>query len=609
MSSGYSKERVLQIVLLLVAVVIVCRLFYLQVVDSDYKSSARNNAMRHMVQYPPRGEVYDRNGEFLVQSIEVYDLMVIPRDTEDFDTLYLARNLGVTVEDVRKELVKARAYSRSKPSVIFKQLSKETKLKLDERNIPGFYTQYRTSRSYPRKIAGNLLGYISEVDPAGIARDPYYRMGDYIGKSGIERSYEEVLRGVKGVKIELVDALGVPKGSYMDGQFDTLPVPGKAITCTIDAELQAFAEQLMEGKVGSVVAIEPATGEILVMASAPSYDPDKLVGREVGNNYMELMRNPRRPAVNRAVQSKYPPGSTFKIVNGLIGLQEGVARLTDLHPCHGGYPIGRGVKCHNHPSPINMVQATAMSCNAYFCYVFRDIVDNPKNGGIRKGGFDVWREYVLSFGFGRTLDSDFKDETGGSVPSSATYNNMYRGSWNSLTVVSLSIGQGELGVTPLQLANMGATIANRGHYFTPHVVKAIQGEESIDPRFKEKHFTKVDPGHFNGIVQGMYEAVHEAGGTSRIAYIPGLDVCGKTGTAQNPSGADHSTFLCFAPRDNPKIVVSVYVEHGRFGATTAAPIASLLVEKYLTDTVKRADLVKRMIEYPIAYPMYDRRQR
>lgn len=606
MENGHQRQRVLVFSLLIVAVIIVGRLFYLQVVDSRYKDSARNNAMRYMVQYPPRGEVYDRNGEFLVQSTESYDLMVIPADVEPFDTAYLASMLGVTVPDVRKALQKARSYSYRRPSMIFKQLPKEVKLKLDEKNFIGFFTQYRTSRTYPRKIAGNLLGYINEVDQATIRRDSYYRMGDYIGKSGIERSYEEVLRGKKGVKVELVDVVGMPQGSYMDGKYDTLPVPGKAITCTIDAGLQELAERLMEGKVGSVVAIEPSTGEILVMASTPSYDPDKLVGRDLGNNYMELLGNRRQPLFNRAVMSRYPPGSTFKVVNGLIGLQEGVSKASDLHSCYGGYTIGRGVKCHSHPSPQNLVQATAHSCNAYFCYVFRDIVDNRNNGGIMKGGFDVWREYVESFGFGRKLGTDFWDEQTGYVPTTEFYNRRYRNSWNSLTVISLSIGQGELGVSPLQLANLGATIANRGHYYIPHVVKKIEGQDSIDARFYEKQFTKVDPKHFEHIVQGMYEGVNVSG-TGSIARVAGLDICGKTGTAQNPSGADHSTFLCFAPKDNPKIVVSVYVEHGRFGATTAAPIASLLIEQYLTDTIKRPDLVRRMLDYPIAYPMYDNR--
>lgn len=599
------RQQILYLGLFLVVLVLVGRLFWIQVVDSSYKEYARNNAMRYMVQYPSRGEVYDRNGEFLVQSTESYDLMVIPRDVEPFDTVFLAETLGVTVEDIRKALDKARRYSKRRPSMIFKQLPKEVKFKLDERHLVGFYTQYRTSRTYPRKIAGNLLGYINEVDEATIKRDPYYRMGDYIGKSGIEKSYEQYLRGKKGVKVELVDVYGMPKGSYADGLYDTLPVPGEAITCTIDADLQQLAEELMAGKIGSVVAIEPATGEILVMASSPSYDPDKLVGRDLGNNYMELLRNPRHPLFNRAVMSRYPPGSTFKAVTGLIGLEEGVARADDYHPCSGGYTVGRGVKCHTHYSPMNLVQATANSCNAYFCYVFRDILDNRQYGGIAKGGFDMWYDYVRSFGFGRKLESDFWDELAGYVPTKEFYDRRYRSRWNSLTVISLAIGQGELGVTPLQLANLGATIANRGYYYIPHVVKKIAGHDSIDARFYRKNYTKVNPKYFEPIVEGMWEGVNVAG-TGGRAYVPGLNICGKTGTAQNPNGADHSTFLCFAPRYDPKIVVSVYVEHGGFGGSAAAPIASLLIEQYLNDTIRRPELVRQMKEMNIAYPMYDK---
>lgn len=606
MAERENRERILKLILMLVVGIIIVRLLYIQVIDTTYKDSARNNAMRYMVQYPPRGEVYDRNGEFLVQSQDSYDLLVIPRDVEPFDTTAMSMILKVPVEQVRTALRTARAYSRRKPTVIFKQLPKEVKLKLDELGFVGFYTQYRTTRTYPRKIGGNLLGYIEEVNDDNIKNDPYYKMGDYIGKSGIEKAYEEELRGKKGVKVELVDVFGMPKGSYADGRYDTLAEPGKAIISTIDAKLQAFAEGLMVGKIGSVVAIEPATGEILVMASSPSYDPDMLVGRDRGNNYMKMLYDRGKPLFNRAVMARYPPGSTFKVVNGMIGLQEGVSRATDLHPCSGGYPVGRGVKCHSHGSPLDLTSAVANSCNAYFCYVLRDILDNRKHGGITKGGFDTWYDYVQSFGFGRKLGSDFIGELNGYVPTSESYDKRYRGSWNSLTVISLAIGQGELGTTPLQLANMTATIANRGHYYIPHVVKKIEGRDSIDSRFYEKHYTKVDPVHFSPIVEGMYNAVNVAG-TASVARVSGLDICGKTGTAQNPNGPDHSTFICFAPKDNPKIAISVYVEHGRFGATAAAPIASLIAEQYLTDTITRPDLVQRMKDMTIAYERYGTR--
>ncbi len=604
MRNERNRARIIQLSFAVVSLVLIGRLFWLQIIDSDTKRGARDNAMRYMVQYPPRGVVYDRNGEFLVQSKDSYDLLVIPRDVEPFDTLRLAATLGVQVEDIRRELDKARVYSRRKPSVIFKQLPKEVKLRLDEQPIAGFYTQYRTSRTYPRKIAGNLLGYVGEVDDRDIERNDYYRSGDYIGKSGIERSYEEYLRGRKGVRVELVDVYGVPQGSYENGAHDTLPEPGLAITSTIDASLQEFAESLMAGKIGSVVAIEPATGEILVMASSPSYDPDLLTGRDRGNNYMKMLYEPGKPLFNRAVMSRYPPGSVFKLVTGLIGLQEGVLKPTDKHPCHGGYEVavGRNVGCHSHYSPLNLIDATAQSCNAYFCYVMRDVMDNPAAGGsAMKGGFDVWYDYVESFGFGRNLGSDFLDELNGSVPTSDYYKRKYNGRWNSLTVISLAIGQGELGTTPLQLANLGAIIANRGFYYPPHVVKKIEGRDSIDARFYQKHYTKVESRHFEPIIEGMWQGVNVAGTGYLRARVPGLDICGKTGTAQNPQGRDHSTFLCFAPRDNPKIVVSVYVEHGQWGATAAAPIASLIVEKYLTGTISRPDLVREMEWMKIDY--------
>lgn len=598
-----SRVKTLKVFVLIVFVIITIRLFFIQVLDNSYKNSADNNVLRYEVQYPPRGEVYDRNGEFLVQSKEAYDLVAVPRDVKPFDTTLLSNIIGVPVEQIRKELVKASTFSRRRPSVLFKQLPKAVKMRLEERNFPGFYTVYRTVRSYPRKIGGNLLGYVGEVNDRIIENDPYYRSGDFIGMSGIEQAYEEVLRGNKGVKIKMVDVHGIPKGSFKDGMYDTLPSPGQAITTSIDGRLQALGEELLKGKVGSIVAIEPATGEILVMASSPSYDPDELVGRERGNNYMKLLNNKRHPLFNRAVMAYYPPGSTFKLLNGLIGLQEGVLQPNYLYPCSMGYTIGRGVKCHAHPSPINLTEAVQMSCNAYFCYVFRNVIDNRKYGSV-KSGFKVWSDYVRSFGYGTKLNTDLTSELNGNVPSVEFYDKRYRGSWNSLTVVSLSIGQGELGCTPLQMANVAATMANRGFYYTPHVVKQIGGRDSIDRRFYDRHTTMVDSKHFDPIVEGMYRAVHLPGGTAQVARVEGLDICGKTGTAQNPHGADHSTFMCFAPKNNPKIAVSVYIENGRFGATVAAPIASLITELYLTDTVKRADLMERIKNMEISYPTY-----
>ena len=600
----FRRMRTLQFVVLLIFSVIGCRLFYLQILDTKYKRLAEGNALRHEVQYPPRGEVFDRNGEYLVKSKECYDLMVVWRemDRAGFDTMRMCSILNLSKKRLMRKLADARMSPR-KACLVTNFVSKEDKLRFDACNFKGFFTVYRTVREYPRKVGGNLLGYVGEVNQRDIDRDDYYRMGDYIGKSGVESAYEEVLRGTKGVKITEVDTHGATKGSYMEGRLDTLPEAGKYIVCTIDARLQKFCEELMEGKIGAAVAIEPATGEILMMVSSPTNDPDELVGRERGNHYMQMLGNKRRPLFNRAVSAKYPPGSTFKLVQGLVGMQEGVLTPANAYPCHGGYSYGsKKMKCHPHPSPLDLRNAVANSCNAYFCYVLRNVLDNPRYGSVKEG-FDVWEEYVKSFGFGRKLDSDFNGEGNGYVPDRGFYDKRYRGSWNSLTVISLSIGQGELGCTPLQMANLAAIIANRGYYYIPHIVKRIEGRDSIDRRFYERRYTKVDPRYFEPVVEGMWRGVHVAG-TSRMAFLPGLDVCGKTGTAQNPHGRDHSTFLSFAPKDNPKIAISVYVENAGFGASAALPIASLLEEFYLTDTITRPELVERVKQMQIYYPSY-----
>ena len=603
---GMARMRVLQAVVLVIFGGIALRLAYIQLFDRRYVELAKANALRHVVEYPTRGEVFDRNGEFLVQSRECYDLMVVYSeiDKAGFDTTRLCSVLGLPREKLERELAAARRWPRA-ARLVMNFIPKEDKLRFDEGNFRGFYTVYRTVRQYPRKVGGNLLGYVGEVNADMIRRNPSYKPGDYVGMSGVESAYEALLRGRKGVRIQEVDTHGAIKGSYMNGMYDTLPESGKYLVSTIDARLQLFAEELMAGKVGAAVAIEPSTGEILMMVSSPTYDPDQMVGRERSKHYAEMVRNKRRPMFNRAVRAKYPPGSTFKLVQGLIGLQEGVLKPSDRHICNQGYSAGRlKMRCHAHPSPLDLRFAVSTSCNAYFCYVFRDILDNPKYGSVKEG-FDVWRKYVESFGFGRKLGSDFLGEGNGYVPDRAYYDRVYRGSWNSLTVLSLSIGQGELGCTPLQMANLAAIIANRGYYYIPHIVKKIEGQDSLDRRFYERHYTMVEPKYFEPIVEGMWRGVH-VDGTSRMARLDGWDVCGKTGTAQNPHGRDHSTFLSFAPKDNPKIAISVYVENGGFGATTALPIASLLEEYYLTDTVKRPQLVEYIKNMKIYYPAYDR---
>ena len=562
-SESFMRMRTLQVIVLLIFALIVGRLAYIQLFDSRYDDLARANVLRHVVQYPPRGEVFDRNGEYLVQSRECYDLMVISSEIgkQGFDTARMCDVLGLSRARLERELANARMRPRA-PRLIMNYISKEDKLRFDECNFRGFYTVYRTVRRYPREVGGNLLGYVSEVNPDYLKRNPEYKTGDYVGMNGVESAYEPQLRGRKGVRIQKIDTHGAIKGSYMNGRYDSVPEPGRYLVSTIDARLQLLGEELMRGKVGAAVAIEPSTGEILMMVSSPTFDPDEMVGRHRGNNYMKMLYNKRQPMFNRAVKAKYPPGSTFKLVQGLIGLQEGVLTPADRYSCNGGFRYGhRMMKCHAHASPLDLRGAVANSCNAYFCYVLRNILENRRYEDVEHG-FDMWKTYVNSLGFGRKLESDFLDEGAGYVPSSEYYDRVYHGSWNALTVISLSIGQGELGCTPLQMANFAAILANRGYYYIPHIVKRIEGRDSIDRRFYEKQYTMIDPKHFEPIVEGMWRGVN-VGGTSTVARLDGWDVCGKTGTAQNPQGRDHSTFLSFAPKDNPRIAISVYVEKDR----------------------------------------------
>ena len=577
-------------IIILVFVVIGLRLFHIQLIDNSYRMSASNNVLRYITEYPARGLIFDRNGELLVHNQAAYDLMVIPRQVSTFDTVEFCSILDITPELLKAELKEARKHSSFKPSILIKQLSAESYAVLQEKlfRYPGFYVQPRSLRAYPENNAAHILGYVGEVDERLIRSNPYYRMGDYIGISGLERSYEEELKGKKGVSVYLVDVHNRIKGSYADGRFDTVAVLGKNLHTTIDAELQKYGELLMQNKIGGIVAIEPATGEILATISSPTYDPNLLVGRPRTMNYRMLESDTLKPLFNRSLMALYPPGSTFKVVNALIGLQEHTVMPGTKYECYGRYPIGRGVGCHNHFSPTNLIQSIQVSCNTYYCYVFRSIIDKPALGGV-EGGFTAWKNHVESFGFGHKLNVDQPNELGGTVPSIEFYNRYFRkGGWNSLTILSLSIGQGELGATPLQMANLAATIANRGEFYTPHFVKG-QGDENLkEPRFLIPHQTTVDSVWYSYVVEGMYQAVNGGqGSTARIAAISGIDVCGKTGTSQNPHGKDHSVFIAFAPKDDPKIAIAVYVENAGFGGTWAAPIASLMIEKYLTGEIKR----------------------
>ena len=578
------------------------KIFSIQILENRYKEDADRNSTIYETIYPTRGVIYDRNGQILVGNKVAYDILVSPREVQAFDTLALA-----TVLDVEPSFIRARLqeYERRSASIGFQSVTMlrtvpaETYMRFDEvkYRFPGFKGQVRGIRDYPVNAGGNLLGYVSEVNQDYIDRHPgEYRSGDYAGMTGIEAAREEDLRGEKGYHIYLRNSRNQIEQPYKGGAEDKEAVPGHDIVTTIDAQLQQYGQELMQNKVGSIVAIEPSTGEILALVSSPGIDVEQLA--DIGKHYNDIVSNPYKPMYNRAVQASYPPGSVFKLVNGLIGLQEGTLQPSYMYPCSQGYHFGAGHKlgCHSHKSPINMEESIMMSCNAYYCYVLKNILDNKKYPSVADA-LDAWHEYVESFGFGRKLGSDFPAELAGSIPTSKTYNKAYgRGRWNSTTVISLSIGQGEILATPMHLANLCATIANRGHYYIPHIVKASEGVE-IEPRFTEKQYTKVDTVHFTKLIRGMWRAVNSGagmGGTAWVAHIDSLDVCGKTGTAQNPRGADNSVFICFAPMDNPKIAIAAYVENGGFGATYAAPIASLMVEKYLKGEVKRKALEEQM---------------
>ncbi len=599
-----NRENKLLIGLCTAAAILIAKLFSIQILDDKYKLSADNNTMVYTTIYPTRGIIHDRNGNILVGNKVAYDLMVTPKEVEEFDTLALCKVLDITpefVKDKMDEFYRNRRRIGWQSVVMMKQIPPETYMKFAEvaYKFPGFRGQARSIREYPFNAGGNLLGYVSEVNANYIERHPdEYKAGDYAGMTGIEAAREKELRGEKGYNIWLRNSRNKIESRYRDGELDLEAVPGDDITTTIDAELQHYGQMLMDKKVGSLVAIEPSTGEILTLVSSPGIDVDQLAN--IGQHYREISTDPYKPMFNRAVQASYPPGSVFKLVNGLIGLQEEVFNPSTQYPCNMGYHFGRNkLGCHAHKSPINFEESIMMSCNAYYCYVLRSLLENPKYDSIDEA-MDKWNEYVKSFGFGQKLGSDFPSELGGNIPDSKYYNRVYRkGGWKATTVISLSIGQGEIGCTPLHLANLCATVANRGFYYTPHIIKDSENV-TIDQKYKEKNYTMVDTTHFHKVIGGMYRAVNSgygSGGTASVAAVEGLDICGKTGTAQNPHGNDHSVFICFAPRDNPKIAVAAYVENGGFGATWAAPIASLLVEKYLNGEIsaERKALEERML--------------
>ncbi len=570
---------------MVIAAIYVCRLFGLQIQDDKYKDYADNNAFLRKTVYPSRGMIYDRNDSLVVFNQPAYDVMMIPRDVHDFDTADFCRTLSITPEEFRDRLAtmkKSASYSAYTPQTLITHLSAKDYGKLQEKlyRYPGFFIQKRILREYNYNAAANVLGNIREVSERDIKRDPYYQPGDYCGDLGIEKSYDEFLRGVKGKEILIRDARGRIRGRFEDGARDIAPISGKDIRLGLDIKLQEYAESLMVNKIGAVVAIEPETGEILAMVSSPTYMPSKLVGRERGKNYRELNNDPLKPLFDRALMGAYPPGSTFKPTQGLIFLEEGIVNLSTPFPCYHGFISGRlKVGCHGHASPITLKPALQTSCNAYFCWGFKAMVDKRSKYGTSAKAFEVWKNHLVSLGYGYALGVDLPSEGRGFIPNAKFYNKVYgEGHWSANTIISVSIGQGEILATPLQIANLCATVANRGWFITPHVVKEVQ-DTLIDEKYRTKRFPTITQSYFDEIAEGMRMAV--TGGTCRLANLPDIEVCGKTGTAQNTHGKDHSAFIGFAPYHNPKIAVCVYVENAGFGAAFGVPIGSLIIEKYL----------------------------
>ncbi len=596
------RKLLLPSLIIVAALMLVIRIFYLQVINDTFKLKSDNNAIKIKYDYPERGYIYDRNGKLLVSNQASYDIMVIPREVKNIDTLEFCQLLNVTKEDFIKTMEKAKVYSPRLPSVFLPQLNKSEFAAFQEkiRKFEGFYFQKRSLRDYEVDFGANIFGFITQVNEKLIEKNPYYNSGDLIGRQGVEESYEEILRGIKGVKYIQKDKYNREIGSYKDGKYDTIAVQGEDINLTLDAELQKYGEQLMINKRGGIVAIEPKTGEILALVTAPSYDPAILVGRQRSKNYTLLYRDSiAKPLYDRGLLAEYPPGSPFKILTGLIGLQEGVIDLQTSFMCHHGFSYARGrfMKCHGF-GPHNLHNGIYASCNTYFANVYMRTINKYAKPAY---AVDVWSNHVKSFGLGDFMGYDLPTGKRGNIPDSKTYKKIYpNGGWRSTTIVSNSIGQGEVLMTPIQLANMMATVANEGYYYTPHMIKKIKGQ-SIDKKFTEKHVTTIDKKHFAPMIKGLFDVYNL--GTASSLRVEGIDICGKTGTAENFAKIggkrvqlkDHSIFVAFAPKDNPKIAIAILVENGGFGATIAGPIASLMIEKYLRKKITRVDLETRVL--------------
>ena len=581
-----------------IVIVYIIRLFTLQLMSDDYKKNADSNAFLKKIAYPSRGVIKDRNGKLLVYNQPSYDIMVVMNEAKNhLDTLEFCEALGITREefDERMEAIKDRSknpgYSRFTEQMFMSQLSDHDFSVLQEKmfRFPGFYVQKRSIRQYEYPYAAHVLGDVAEVSPSDIEEDDYYQSGDYIGKLGVERYYEKYLRGEKGVQILLRDAHGRIQGSYKDGELDRPPVPGKNLTLGIDIDLQALGERLLEGKIGSIVAIEPKTGEVLCMVSSPTYDPRMMVGRQRSKSHIELSRNSWKPLLNRSIMGQYPPGSTFKTTQALTFMSEGIITAQTAYPCYHGFVYkGLRVGCHGHGSPLPLVPALSTSCNGYFCWGLYHMMGNRQKYPTVQVAMDKWRDYMVSMGFGYRLGIDLPGERRGLIPNAMFYDKAYKGSWNGLTIISISIGQGEVNATPLQIANLGATIANRGYFITPHVVKKIE-DNKLDTLYTNRRYTMASRQAYEAVVQGMRSAA--LGGTCHELAKYDFMACGKTGTAQN-RGHDHSVFMGFAPMDDPKIAVAVYVENGGWGATYGVPIGGLIMEKYLHGELSEASKAK-----------------
>jgi penicillin-binding protein 2 len=577
----------------IIAAIYIGRLFYIQVVENKYKDEADSNAFYNKKLYPPRGVMYDRNGELLVFNQPSYDLMVTMRETSAFDTLALCEAIGVDIEYFRKKLTDIKSlkgYSRYTPQPLITQIGgRENGLFQEKKYLfPGFEISSKTIREYNCRSAAHLLGYIAEVDKRDMSEDEdqYYDRGDMAGKTGIEKQYEKELRGVKGVEKLLRDARGRIIGSYENGEHDREPVPGKDLTLSIDICLQAYGEELMQNKLGSIIMIEPQTGEILCMVSSPSYDPSALVGRQFGETYRSLSRDVHKPLINRAINGTFPPGSTFKPAQALVLLEENIIQPSTAYSCFGGWPLGNGhPACHSHGSPLALAPAIGTSCNAYFCWGLKAMLENKKYPSIQNA-IDIWKDRMKNLGFGRRLGIDLPSEKKGHIPGSEFYDRYYPRGWTPFTVISIAIGQGEVEVTPLQICNLAVQIANRGFFYAPHAVKKIK-DQPLESIYTERQYSGIAADKCETVVEGMRTAV--TGGTCRIANLPEIEVCGKTGTAQN-RGRDHSLFMGFAPKDNPKVAIAVLVENGGFGASAAVPVGRLMIEKYLNGSISAASL-------------------